>query len=766
MFVACDMGELFRSENRGRSWQAVDARQTQAFAQTTVRFTSDPQVLFGLLWNYSNDHGAPGRSSDGGRTWQRASTTAWPADRLAQKLFADRRSTQRLLVATEEVVYLSTDAGASFRAVHDPSGVALFVAGAFFDGDRAYLGTESGLMRLDLSDPAASFVPVSATGWPAGTSMAEMTAAREGGILRIVAIANSGALYLDNGDPYYYEEAVWDNYAGIYRLDLADGQPGAAWLRRDDGFRVGLLNAGGCPNPGGRDDRPTHISMADNDIDVIYAGGYPSPCNGEDIRVYRTLDGGQNWSSILAIGSSQNAQTGWMGFGSGDRTQTYDAPLRGISVDPRNPAVVAYSGNGFVHVTENGTDPDGISPSSGVIWRQAYTDPVQPNLPGAPTPTRRYYRSVGLENTSVWDLAWSTPGSSQQLFAAFTDIRGIRSTDGGGSWAFDYDFGANSRNSTYRVTRHASHAPGVLYAVVSGVHDLYQSHRARDSYANDTNASRSGLLLRSADHGATWQRLRDFGRQAVWLEIDPANAERAFVSVLFFNPASSTEEGGIYMTENLSAGSAASWQRLPSPPRTEGRPLVVRVLPNNGGLVASYSVRRRDSGEYTASSGVFYKPTLDATANWQDRSDPGMRYWTKDVVVDPHDPSASTWYAAVFSSAPAPGTGGVYRTTDRGLHWTRILAGVSAESITVDPLVPSLAWVTTWGDGLWRSGNLTAASPNFQRDPAYPFGHPLRVIANPNNAAERWVLSFGNGLRVGYVTGDLLFRDGFEGATP
>jgi photosystem II stability/assembly factor-like uncharacterized protein len=764
MFVACDMSELFRSENRGALWQPVAATETQAFVQTAVRFTSDPQLMFAIVWDYTTDEGAPGRSMDGGVTWQRASEAAWPLDRLAQKIYSDRHSTQRLLVATEDTVYLSVDGGNSFRAVYDPVGVALFPSGALFDGNRAYLGTESGLMTLDLTAPAAMFTPVATPGWPVGVTMAEMTAAREGDTLRFFAIANAGALYLDNGDPYYYEEAVWGNYAGIYRVDIRDGQAPSGWSRRDTGFQFGTIGANGCPTAGGRDDRPTHISMADNETDVAYAGGYPTECNGEDIRIYRTLDGGQNWTSILAIGSGQNASTGWMGFGSGDRTQTYDAPLRGISVHPSNPNLVAYSGNGFVHITENGTDPDGVDPANGVRWRQAYTDPVQPNLPGQATPTRRYYRSVGLENTSVWDLAWSTPGSTQNMFAAYTDITAIRSQDGGNSWAFDFSLGAgNTRNSIYRVTRHPNHAPGVLYAIAAGVHDLYQTHRARDTYANDTTASRTGLLLRSTDHGASWQRLRDFGRQAVWLEIDPANAERAFVSVLYYNPATAIEEGGIYMTENLSAGAAATWVRLPSPPRTEGRPNVIRVLPNGGGLVVSYSVRRLDSGGYTASSGVFFKPTLDTAANWQDRSDTAMRYYTKDVVVDPHDPQGATWYAAVFSSAPAASAGGIYRSSNRGVSWTRILQGVSGESITVDPLQPNVAWVSTLSDGLWYSSNVNAASPTFQRDAYYPFGHPLRVIANPNNTSERWVLSFGNGMRVGRIDSDVLFQSGFEG---
>jgi hypothetical protein len=773
MFVACDMGQLFRSPDLGRSWHTVDARQTRAFAQTVVRYTSDPQTLYALMWNAA-DQGAPGRSNDGGLTWQRSSLAAWPADRLAQKIYTDLSSTQRILVVNEEEIFISVDAGNSFRSVHRaPAGTPLFVAGAFFDGSAVYVGGESGLLRLDWSAPAARFAPLPMTGWPALAGMGELAAAREGDTVRFIAIAvqpteDYGPLFLDNGDPYYYEQAAWHGYVGVYRLDLTGSAAAGTWVRRDGGFRAGELDSEGCPVAGARDDRPTHVAMAVDDIDVAYIGGYPAPCRDEDMRVYRTLDGAETWTSILTIGARQNVQTGWAGFGSGDRNQTYDAPLRSLAVHPYDANLVAYSGNAFVHVTENGTSTNPGAPDGEVLWRQAYTDPVVANVPRSPTPTRRYYRSAGLENTSVWDLAWSD-AAGRELFAAFTDIRAIRSRDGGASWAFDFDFGANARNTAYRVTRHPSHPEGTLYAALSGVHDLYQSHRSRDAYANDISARNTGRIVRSTDHGATWQLVRDFGRQLVWFEIDPSNPQRAFASVLFHDPDPTDdvyvgiEEGGIYLTENLGAGMAATWQRLPTPPRTEGHPFVVKVLPD-GGLVASYSVRRTATGIYTESSGVFYKPSIDTQQNWQDRSAPAssMRYWTKDVVVDPHDASGSTWFAAVYSSSARPGTGGIYRTTDRGLNWQRVLNGVSAESLTVDPDDPDVAYATTRDDGLWRTGDLRAPMPTFVRDEEYPFAHPTRVIFNPIDSSEVWALSFGNGLRVGRTSTDPLFRDGFE----
>jgi hypothetical protein len=239
-----------------------------------------------------------------------------------------------------------------------------------------------------------------------------------------------------------------------------------------------------------------------------------------------------------------------------------------------------------------------------------------------------------------------------------------------------------------------------------------------------------------------------------WLALDPANPQRAYASVAH------SASGGIYVTNNLGSGAGSTWVPLAAPPRTERHPYVVAVLAD-GAIVASYSGRRAPG--FTPSSGVFYK--ADAAAPWQDRSAPGLMYWTKDVVIDPHDATQNTWYAAVFSGwgGAANGLGGLYRTTDRGVHWTRISDRDRVESITVSPTDPDFAWLTTEMEGLWYTTDLRAATPTFTRDATFPFRQPMRVFYNPHDNAEIWVGSFGGGLRVGRVSTDRIYVDGFEG---
>ena len=55
-----------------------------------------------------------------------------------------------------------------------------------------------------------------------------------------------------------------------------------------------------------------------------------------------------------------------------------------------------------------------------------------------------------------------------------------------------------------------------------------------------------------------------------------------------------SSRGGIFLTDNLSAGAKSLWRKLPDPPRTQGHPFNVIAL-DDGSLLASYSGRMDDA---------------------------------------------------------------------------------------------------------------------------------------------------------------------------
>lgn len=691
LYIACDMGEVFHTTDLAH-WAAVDFRQLGGGRASRVAFTSDPRVLYVLRNDGNGD--APAKSTDGGATW--TVLAADPTGNGAYFLAADPARSDRLIVSDYSTIWFSNNGGLTFTAKYsDATGNGAYVAGAFFDGTRIFVGTNAGL--LVSQNDGATFAIQSLGGIPAGSVLASFSGAKQGATTRFFAVtASSADVY-----PGVMVEDFFASTLGMVTLDWG----AAAWVARTTGIAA--------------TDHLNFVSTARRNVAKAMAAGQDD--SGNPV-VYRTTDAGAHWSATLTTASNGNVFTGWSGAG-GDRGWGYGGGSVGFAVSPRDPDVAAWTDYGFVHLTTDG----------GAHWRQGYATFADQNPPGANTPTGRAYHSAGLEDTSWWGLTWS---DTTNVFAAATDVRGLRSTDGGATWSFRYT--GHTQNTMYLALKHP--VSGKLYGATSSVHDLYQSTYLQDARIDGG----TGQVLVSSDKGATWSLVHDFGHPVVWVAADPTDAETLYASVVHGSA------GGVYRTTNLSSGASSTWTKLAVPPRTQGHPYTLTVL-NDGTLVAGYSGRRDGTGAFTASAGVFTLPKNGST--WTDRSDNGMKYWTKDLVVDPHDAAQNTWYAGVFSGwgGPPNDLGGLYRTTDRGLHWTRIFTSQGVESCTLGPNDGNEMYVATETDGVYYTANAGAATPTFTRVAGYAFAHPMRVFFAPADDREVWVTSFGNGAAVGYV---------------
>jgi hypothetical protein len=697
LYVACDMSELFRGTADGASWELIDFRQVQGNRDSAVQFTSDPQLLYTLDYTTVDglDLRRPTRSLDGGRTWMPLPSD--PTGGEAYGVWADPQSTNRILVSDYYSLYASTNGGASFASVYttgDANG--LFIGGLFFAGSTISAGTAQGL--LVSTNGGASFLLNSTVGLPGTEEIVSLAGATDGGTTRLyVVTVTGGTLY-----PGILLEDVYGapDYRGVYRLDLG----AASWV--------------GCTNGIAAGHRPLFVALGRTNCSVVYLGGQR---DDDTPSVYRSQDGGGLWQNVMTPNNNSNVETGWCGA-QGDRDYTYDAYYVGFAVSPLDAQRVALTGYGFIHITTNG----------GQTWQAAYVNPADRNPAAQPTPKGRSYRGIGLENTTCWWLQW---GGLSNLFAGFSDIRGLRSVDGGVAWGHGYT--GQTYNSMYQL---AAGSNGAWYAAVSSVHDLYQSTYLQDSRIDGG----SGEVLVSTNQGQVWQRLHNFTNVVYGVTVDPAHTGRLYAAVVHGT------RGGFYVSSNIQLGVSASWTRLALPPRTEGHPGHLQVL-GDGTLAAVYSGRRTAAGTFTASSGVFVSP--DGGASWLDRSHTNMVYWTRDLVLDPYDPGQSNWYVGVFSGwGGAPnGKGGLYRTANRGLSWIRILDRDRVTSCAFSPLDSNTLLVTTETEGLWISTNARVAGPAFWAVTNYAFRQPERVFFNPHRPREVWVTSFGHGLRRGWL---------------
>jgi photosystem II stability/assembly factor-like uncharacterized protein len=692
-YLGCDMSELFHTTDFGLSYEVINFQKIRGGTNSTVRFTNNPDILYCI--NYANDIIVPVKSSDAGKTWK---TLSGNPDQTEEtySIYVDYNNPDRIIISYYNQVYLSNDGGNKFAAIHDAldNGSGVIVGGVFFDGNSIFIGTNDGV--LVSTDGGSTFTTATISGIPSNEVIFSFTGTKQNSIIRFFCLT------ADKNDVWVGVQGYeyWGVMKGIYSLDY----PSAKWTSKMNGV-----------DPD--NDFLMYIGMAQNDINTCYISGSNT---SSEPNIMKTSDGGSNWTHIFNTENNQNISTGWSGYG-GDRGWGYGECVLGFAVAPNNSNKVIFTDLGFVHTTTNG----------GTTWKQAYISTSDENQNGFSIPKGKNYHSIGLENTSCWQIHWV---DENNIFACFSDIKGIRSTDGGQSWSFNYT--GHNANTMYRIIKHPN--LNTLFAATSDIHDIYQSTRLADNLldANDKN----GKIIYSTDNGSSWKDLHYFGHPVFWIAIDPKNPNRMYASVIHHTL------GGIYFTDDLNNNSTSNWVKLANPPRTEGHPATVVVL-NDGSVVCTYSGRRAPG--FTASSGVFIYD--QNSSSWKDVSDPGMYYWTKDIVIDPNDPSQNTWYVGVFSGwgGPPNDKGGLYKTVDRGKNWKKINSLAQVTSCTKNPDNLNEMYLTTEQNGLWYSNNVNSSTPAFTLVSNYPFKQPERIFFNPFKKGEIWIASFGNGISIG-----------------
>ena len=697
IFIPTDMSDLFHTTDFGASYSTVHFKYITAGMMTKVQYTNNPKILYTI--NQDEFGNFPVKSTDGGITWNKISSD--PTEGSAYFIFADDEDFNKVIVADYANIYYSTNNGNSFQTIYqgDSGTWGSYIAGVFWNGNDIYMCLADGLHTSKNGQP---FSKENQTGIPANEYIVSCAAGKSNGIIRFFAVTNASCYPGMSG-------AERSDFKSVYILDYGTGN----W--------VANIN-----NEKKAKDDFFFAAMSKNNIDTAYIAGEDNTMYGP--AVYKTTDGGNTWTNLFNLLNNKNIKTGWSGY-KGDRDWSFGEYTLGFDVCRSNSNYLVVTDLGFAHVSSDG----------GNTWDQAYTAKSDENPVNAPTPTGKSYHSVGLEQTSCWYLAWS---DKDNIFAGYTDIKGCRSTSAGDSWSFDYT--GHSDNTMYFALKHPTN--GNLYAATSTVHDMYESMYLTDSRID----AGKGKVLYSADKGKDWQILHDFAHPVIWLAIDPNNSNKMYASVIH------STLGGIYVSNDIDKGNASTWTKLANPPRTQGHPYNIHVL-NDGSLLCTYSARMsNDRKTFYPSSGVFY--SQDGGATWIDRSDANLQYWTKDIVIDSNDPSQNTWYAAVFSGwgGPANNKGGLYKTTNRGINWTKIMDAARVESSTINPLNKDEMYVSTEYEGLFMTKNLNSANPTFTLVDNYNFKHPMRIFFNPYKQNEIWVTSFGYGMVKGQNGTDVI----------
>ncbi len=432
----------------------------------------------------------------------------------------------------------------------------------------------------------------------------------------------------------------------------------------------------------------SHIVVSLSNPDIVYVASY----SGDTQDIYKSIDAGKTWDTVFY---PENADCGWLTKALGFYNPY---PIRELGISPADPQVVLFTNDALPVCTIDG----------GETWQQlASTNKFDD-----------YWTGNGIEVTTCYGVFFD-PKDPKRMYIAYTDMGAFKSVDAGKSWKYI----GNHWNTFYWIEIDPAN-PEKIWGAVSRMHDLPQSKMLNYKVTK-------GDILISNDAGESWTTSTDNGlpgKPVTSIVLDPASKSSA--RILY----ATVWTGGIY--KSLDGGK--SWKQK-----------------NNGiseSLNAWRIIRTDDNTLYA----VFVK---DITGNggWVYKSVDSGESWTKlnvslpfpyvlDIAVSPED--KNTLYLCGFISGS--NKGGVYRSTNGGIDWKRVLEQEYILGLTVDKRNPDLIYAAYCNDDDYHSGRGIYVSKNrgdtWENIGDIPFVNTYRVSIHPEDLDWLYVTTFGGGV--------------------
>ncbi len=657
MLVESDMGGRYISRDGGQSWTMIHHLQIGSAVRgaSPLVHPARPGLIYALS-GFQAD--AVHFSPDNGKTWAAWSEDRQPHSGVIRLMYIDPDRPERFFVSTADgtrspsgdssplgaSLLFTDDEGKKWQQSQGVSGEAFHIVAERSSGaaKRVYfVGTPAGVFRSD--DGGRSFAKKT-QGLPAGR-----LAGFAGG-------SNQSGTVLYAAARCRLEEGKLEG--GLY----VSTDKGESWRRAmNPEIDVSTQRT----SPWARGDLPQYSHLLADDADpkraYVYCGGtsYFPPNHS---TIYRTDDAGASWRAVFFVDprfKQCNVARDWM---SSFTHQSWVGGPIDMEISPTDPDVMMRVDGMFMFITKD----------AGKNWFPGHA--VKAN--DATADRDITWKNNGLVNTTTWHY-YVDPHQASRHYIAYTDIGFARSLDGGLTWRWwgpgkgpgelpedqteDFPIPRAWVNTCYELAFDPE-VPGKLWGAFSGHHDIPNENSI---WRGTGRSGAKGGICRSLDFGVTWQALRNGlpERPALSVVLDPSSpkGKRTLYAAIYDNGVyKSTDDGATWTKRSEGLGHADNLR-------------VCRIqLHGDRTLFALVTGMRVPANGPFTSKGVGLYRSRDAGESWELVNASCPLLYPKDFGVDPAD-SKVIFIGACDLPPPGDKQGGLYRTTDGGKTWQRVL---------------------------------------------------------------------------------------------
>ena len=347
------------------------------------------------------------------------------------------------------------------------------------------------------------------------------------------------------------------------------------------------------------------------------------------------------------------------------------------------------------------------------------------------------WSSLGLDVTNSYGIHFD-PFDPKRQFITYTDIGLFRSEDGGASWTSSTTgVPRDWMNTTYWIVFDPK-VRGRMWSVNSWTHDLPRPKMWR----HNSVLTYKGGVCRSDDGGRNWTKSNDgmdeTGATHILLDPDsPVDARVLYVAGF---------GRGVYK----SADGGRTWA-LKNSGITQEQPFAWRLARSSNGTLYVVIARRSEDGSIgNARDGSLYRST-DGAEHWERVSLPEGTNGPNGLAIDPRSPERLYLAAWARATGQHGDGGGIFLSEDGGKSWKQVLEkDRHIYDVTVDPKDPNTFYATGFESSAWRSSD---RGLHWTRIPGFNFKWGQRVIPDPLHHDEVYITTFGGSVWHGKVNG-------------